>query len=133
MSKLIAFAIFHPLRALNSIMKRELYADTFNVRLFFVYFCHKHMDVAKMMEELICRFVTIFVLVPLAKNYQNKLDVIINNVSNASTIGLKRSKVTFMKSFQSMKSTAVPNSGNTSFGNPATGYGLVNSQIDSEV
>ena len=68
------------------------------------------------------------------KNYQNKLDVISNNVSNASTIGFRRSKVTFIESFQSTKSAAVPNSGNTSFVNPATqGYGLVNSQIDLDM
>ena len=68
------------------------------------------------------------------KNYQNKLDVISNNVSNASTIGFRRSKVTFIESFQSVKSAAVPNNGNTSFVNPTTeGYGLVGAQIDLDM
>tara|TARA_Y100000589_G_scaffold52171_1_gene43423 strand:+ start:5522 stop:7957 length:2436 start_codon:yes stop_codon:yes gene_type:complete len=68
------------------------------------------------------------------KNYQNKLDVISNNVSNASTIGFRRSKVTFIESFQSIQSAAVPNSGNTSFLEPTTqGYGLVGAQIDLDM
>ena len=68
------------------------------------------------------------------KSYQNKLDVISNNVANASTIGFRRSKVTFIESFQSVKSAAVPNNGNTSFVNPTTeGYGLVGAQIDLDM
>lgn len=68
------------------------------------------------------------------KNFQNKLDVIGNNVANAGTVGFKRSKVTFIESFQSEVTSAIINGANNSVINPNyTGYGLVNSVIDLDM
>lgn len=68
------------------------------------------------------------------KNFQNKLDVIGNNVANAGTVGFRRSKVTFIESYQSEISAAIPNSANNSVINPDyAGYGLVNSVIDLDM